>query len=475
MRFKHFFYIIMLFPFVANAQSGYWSNYGAMVSIKDKAYLSVIGDMINSNQGTYHNHDSIFLTGDWTNNAGNNTFINHADSGYVFFYAADQTIRGKDETYFHNLILKTSGVKYATIDAKVDGFLDMTDREFNIDTNTIWVRNNDTASVKRTTGFLSSLKDGGLLRYTTEDKIYLFPVGSNLGISRYRPIELVPASKNANQYKVRFANTDATLEGYDRNNKFHLVCEVNPNWYHRIYHPSGTDSVQIAIFYDPAADGNWVDIAHWQNVPRWEAINRDTILGGTPFSSMVKTRWADFSYAPFALAITSPPFALAGVDTIIWKYDTIQLGASGGVNNNWQPPYNLTCSNCPDPFAFPEQSSIYYLTVADDKGCEDYDSLRILVRDKPFSKFFIPDVITPNGDGINDYWFIRDLERYPDNSVKIVNRWGDEVFSEKPYAQRWRGTWKGNELPGGTYYYLIFVRNSEGQEGKFDGPLTILK
>ena len=187
------------------AQAAFWSNNGALVSVRDTSFISVLGDMYNANQGIYYNYDSIFLTGDWINNGGNHAFdtaLVPPLTGYVYMYAADQTIKGTDQTYFHNLILKNQGTKYAKIDAKVDGFLDMTDREFNVDTNTIWVRNPQLTSVRRTTGFLSSLVNGGLLRYTNQDSIYLFPVGSNLGTPRYRPIEVTPTSTQNNQFKV---------------------------------------------------------------------------------------------------------------------------------------------------------------------------------------------------------------------------------------------------------------------------------
>ena len=471
-------FILMIGVSHAWAQSAFWSNAGATVSIRDTSFLSVIGDMYNSNGGLYYNYDSIFLTGDWSHSAANHAFdstLVPSGTGYVYMYAADQRIKGTQQTYFHNLVLRNQGTKYADIDAKVDGFLDMTDREFSVDTNTIWVRNPRLNSVRRTTGFLSSLQDGGLLRYTDADSTYLYPVGSNLITTRYRPIEVTPASAQPNQYKVRFANIDPTLEGFDRDIKYHLVCSINPNWYHRIYHPYGPDPADLSFFYDPAADGQWNDIAHWQNIPEWETIHRDTVIGGSPFTQMTKYRWADYSYSPFALAITSQPFAVAGVDTIIWKFDTIQLAAHGGIGYAWSPAESLNDPNVSNPLAFPQQSTVYQLLVEDGRGCLDYDSLYVIVRDKPFSNIFIPDVITPNGDGYNDFWHIRDLERYPDNSVRIINRWGDEILSEKPYQQDWHGTWHGDPLPGATYYYIIKIRNDQGTEISFNGPITVVR
>lgn len=455
------------------AQTGYWSNNG-LVSIKDGAYLSVIGDCYNQGNGIYNNSDSIFLTGDWIHDANNRCFDSIA-TGWVYLYAADQRIRGDNETHFWNLILKNQGVKYGDIDVYVDGNLELTDRELNMDTNTVWVLNPELTSVKRTTGYVSSLEDGGLLRRTNQVDTYLFPVGSNIGTFRYRPIEFKPLTSNENHYKARFANIDPTLEGFDRDTRFHLVCQINPEWYHRLYHVTGADSADITIMYDTITDGSWNDIVHWQNQPQWESIYQDAIVAGSPFNRISKFTWNNYNYSPFALAITSKSFAVAGVDTIMWRTDTIQLNAFGGSNYNWTPDYNLSCTDCYNPLSWTDSNITYYLTVANGQGCEDYDSLRIFVRNKPFALFFIPNAITPdNGDGYNDYWHIRDLERYPDNEVRIINRWGDEVFFQAPYQNDWRGTWNGENLPGATYYYIIKIKYN-GEEVKFNGPLTVIR
>ncbi|MBK8657485.1 MAG: hypothetical protein IPN22_01030 [Bacteroidetes bacterium] len=244
-------------------------------------------------------------------------------------------------------MLLNNGVKYGDIDVYVDQELELTDREFNLDTNTVWVLNPDASgAVKRTSGFVSSLEDGGLLRRTNSTNDYLFAVGSNVGTFRYRPVEFKPVASNENHFKARFANIDPTLEGFDRNNRFHLVCQINPDWYHRLYHVSGDDSADLTILYDSIADGSWNDIVHWQNEPEWQSIFKDANVPGTPFSRMSKFKWNNYVYAPFALAITSEPYALAGVDTIIWRFDTIQLNASGGAFYNWSPPDFLSCNDC---------------------------------------------------------------------------------------------------------------------------------
>lgn len=77
---------------------------------------------------------------------------------------------------------------------------------------------------------------------------------------------------------------------------------------------------------------------------------------------------------------------------------------------------------------------------------------------------FVPNTITPNGDGINDYLIIPclDIESYPQNNLVIYNQWGDEVYEASPYNnapdRAWRGELRGREgqpLPDATYYFLF--------------------
>ena len=621
-RFTLLFSVILL-SLSAFTQNAFWSNTG-LVSIRGGEYLSVIGDAYNRDSGIYDNRDTIFVTGNWSHTAPNRCF-DSIGTGWVYLYAGDQHVNGTSNTHFYNLILQNQGVKYGDLDVYVDGQLQLTDRQFSMDTNTVWVLNPDTGAVKRTSGYVSSLNDGGLLRRTNSTLPYLFAVGSNVGTFRYRPVEFEPLANNINHYKVRFANVDPTVEGFNRATKALRVCQLNPVWYHRMYHISGNDSANVTIMYDTAADGTWNDIAHWQNQPEWESIYRDTIIAGTPFNRISKYRWNNYRYSPFALAITSKltvtaaitnvtcngfkngtitltvhnaestyslawsngdstasiinlsggtyvvtlsevdrcaftdtftvyeppilrlqiasvnatcfgalngaikatalggtppyhydwsntdttndltnlgagmytlllsdsngcflvdsvtinqppraPYAVAGVDTIIWRTDTIQLNGFLGITYNWAPAYNLSCFDCSNPYAWPDSDVTYHLTIGDSIGCLTYDSVRVFVRDRPFPLFFIPNVITPNGDGFNDVWDIRDLEGYPNNEVRIVNRWGDEVFQQAPYQNKWGGTWNGQELPGGTYYYILIIHYN-GQDQKFDGPLTIVR
>jgi gliding motility-associated-like protein len=71
-----------------------------------------------------------------------------------------------------------------------------------------------------------------------------------------------------------------------------------------------------------------------------------------------------------------------------------------------------------------------------------------------------PNVITPNGDGDNDEFWVDCMENnaFPESVIRIFNRWGDEIYFAEPYNNDWQGTHEDKPLPAGTYFYLIQLR-----------------
>jgi gliding motility-associated-like protein len=71
----------------------------------------------------------------------------------------------------------------------------------------------------------------------------------------------------------------------------------------------------------------------------------------------------------------------------------------------------------------------------------------------------IPNAFTPNSDGINDTWMIKNLEYYPASTINVFNRWGQKMFSSIGYPIPWDGKYQGKLLSSGTYYYIIDAKN----------------
>jgi gliding motility-associated-like protein len=77
--------------------------------------------------------------------------------------------------------------------------------------------------------------------------------------------------------------------------------------------------------------------------------------------------------------------------------------------------------------------------------------------------FSISGGISPNGDGLNDRFIINNLVDYPNHELFIFNRWGVQVFRSKNYLNDWEGTFNGNPLPDGTYFYHLEMNNTRNE------------
>jgi len=85
---------------------------------------------------------------------------------------------------------------------------------------------------------------------------------------------------------------------------------------------------------------------------------------------------------------------------------------------------------------------------------------------------FVPNLFTPNGDGVNDTFEIRGLELFVENEITIFNRWENEVFRAKNY----QNNWTGEGLNEGTYFYVLRVKEIQGGDWKvFKGYITLVK
>lgn len=90
---------------------------------------------------------------------------------------------------------------------------------------------------------------------------------------------------------------------------------------------------------------------------------------------------------------------------------------------------------------------------------------------KPIAGIIIPNVFTPNGDGLNDTFEIPGLELYQANELTIVNRWGGTVYDKKSYKNDWAAT----GLNEGTYFYLLKVKTAADKWEIYKGYITILR
>ena len=147
--------------------------------------------------------------------------------------------------------------------------------------------------------------------------------------------------------------------------------------------------------------------------------------------------------------------------------ESVSLAEIGNIpfdTYEWSNTNGVVLDNTSSFTYTPTQSDSFNLYVTDGI-CKGYCSVYITLGVLPF------DAISPNGDGMNDTWVIKDLERYPDAIVKLFNRWGQLLLEiDGPAFPNNDFNWE--DLTVGTYYYIIDLGNGDTPQ---TGPITIIK
>ncbi|MBQ6276083.1 MAG: gliding motility-associated C-terminal domain-containing protein, partial [Bacteroidales bacterium] len=113
---------------------------------------------------------------------------------------------------------------------------------------------------------------------------------------------------------------------------------------------------------------------------------------------------------------------------------------------------------------------LYSAVVTDANGCSNEIS-EIIVPESKLDCLRIPNVITPNGDGVNDEWIIENIELFPEAHIYVYNRWGQLLYHDRGNGERWDGSYRGHFVPSGVYMYIIKL---ESVEETYEGTVTVL-
>lgn len=134
----------------------------------------------------------------------------------------------------------------------------------------------------------------------------------------------------------------------------------------------------------------------------------------------------------------------------------------------WTPTTGLSNPNIGNPIANPDETTTYTVTINSGSSCQEVIDVTVTV----IVDLRIPNVFTPNGDGVNDTWLINQLDQFPNSLVKVYNRWGSLVFESKGYITPWDGTYNGKKVPTGTYYYVVDAKRG-GNPEPMKGAVTV--
>uniref|UniRef100_UPI00103DB53F T9SS type B sorting domain-containing protein n=1 Tax=Pedobacter nototheniae TaxID=2488994 RepID=UPI00103DB53F len=139
----------------------------------------------------------------------------------------------------------------------------------------------------------------------------------------------------------------------------------------------------------------------------------------------------------------------------ISKGITTVLTASGALTYSWSNASGIISGqNTASLTVRPAQTTTYTVTGANQYGRTSTQSITIEVL-ADYKALNITNALSPNGDGVNDFWIVENIDMYPNNTVKIVDRSGRSVYEKRGYDNSWDGNFRGAQLAEGTYYYII--------------------
>jgi gliding motility-associated-like protein len=185
----------------------------------------------------------------------------------------------------------------------------------------------------------------------------------------------------------------------------------------------------------------------------------------TEYTVRVRNDFGCTDSLKITINIWKKPVANAGPDKTTREGRAISLeGSVSGtdVSYYWTPATGLNDADILNPSAVLQNDMTYTLNAVSNKGC-GISSDQAFV--KVFKKVVIPNAFSPNNDGINDTWQIPALQTYTNPEITVFNRYGQPVYRSKGYGTAWDGSFKGNKLPVGTYYYVIDLKIGEVLNG----------
>lgn len=184
--------------------------------------------------------------------------------------------------------------------------------------------------------------------------------------------------------------------------------------------------------------------------------------------------------------ILQPPALIvnAGVD------QTVDLGNPADLNGAytpsnpgdtifWMPDTLLSCTNCLNPTVLPLGTTTYTLSVMDESGCVSTDEVTVFVTEN--RPIYIPNIFSPNNDGLNDGFTLYGGPAIDNIEVlNVYDRWGNHLFAGEQLfpneeSMGWDGTYKGKVMLNGVYTFYAEVRYIDGVTILYEGDITLIR
>ncbi|WP_028890338.1 T9SS type B sorting domain-containing protein, partial [Tenacibaculum ovolyticum] len=172
-------------------------------------------------------------------------------------------------------------------------------------------------------------------------------------------------------------------------------------------------------------------------------------------------------------SLVSDPIDIEDIQALTMTIDDSQKNKLIANVDFGLPPYSFTV----DGVDYEDENEIvilqtkdYTITVTDARGCE----VTLTVRGV-YVTITVLNLFTPDGDGVNDFWYPLEVENYHNLKVYIFDRYAREITKFRGMQQGWDGTYDGKPLPAGDYWYTLYYNELSGEEKKLMGHFTLYR
>lgn len=155
--------------------------------------------------------------------------------------------------------------------------------------------------------------------------------------------------------------------------------------------------------------------------------------------------------------------------------------ADSTANIQWAPSTGLAEPNAASTACIVTDTTLYIITVSNVNGCTASDTVLVIpeftpppITDPPCGEAFLPDIFSPNGDGLNDGLCLLG-GCYNSMALNIHDHWGRSLYSSTQVDGCWDGTLNGQQVPAGKYVYTLTAERTTGEVIERTGTVTIVR
>jgi gliding motility-associated-like protein len=231
-------------------------------------------------------------------------------------------------------------------------------------------------------------------------------------------------------------------------------------------------TVCLGEYYPIEASG--ADFYSWLPFSSVIDASASSTLANAPFSQWITVVGTDVNGCAdtdsLFMNILPLPEVDAGPDQYFdYPGSTELFGNTFGLEYNWSPSIGLSCTDCAYPTAIPSSPTWYYLTTINNTGCVGIDSVFV----RPYFPVYVPNTVTPNGDGLNDVFLVVG-ENLTGFHLQIFDRWGILIFETNNPNEPWLAGYKGYFVPNDVYTWKLSFDSIERRQ-ELIGHVTVIR